>query len=42
VKLINIKIERFYAENVDGVYPKIYEILTVPNKIIISPQERKR
>lgn len=33
-------LEKYYAENIDGVYPEVYELLTDPNKTYITTKQR--
>ena len=35
-------LENYYAQNVDGVYPEVYRILTDDNKIEITEEEREK
>jgi len=35
-------LENYYAQNVDGVYPEVYRILTDPNKIELTEDERQK
>ncbi|MDI1233389.1 MAG: DUF4238 domain-containing protein [bacterium] len=36
------KIERYYANEVDGVYPEVYQMLTSPDKMRLTKEERKK
>ncbi len=33
-------LEKYYAEKIDSVYPEVYELLTDPKKVHITPKER--
>lgn len=35
-------LERYYAENIDGVYPEVYEMLIDPEKKIITSKQRSQ
>ena len=35
-------LEKYYAENIDGVYPEVYEMLTDPKKTFITTKQRAK